>query len=110
MEKAKGEGYFIKGVFVLTSNPEINVARIKSRVAGGGHDVEKNKIISRYWKSLNNINTLLNICDILHVYDNSGDKPVRIIRKHKDELSIFPNGLWDEQRIFHIMNGEIGQP
>ena len=44
--------------------------------------MDNEKIVSRYWKSLRNVNTLLELCDILHVYDNSGDKPVRIIRKH----------------------------
>ena len=110
LKKARSEGYFIKGVFVLTASPEINVTRIESRVSVGGHDVEKEKIISRYWKSLKNINELLSICDIIHVYDNSGAKPIRIIRKHKDDISIFPNGVWDSDRILKLMNGDVGQP
>ena len=67
LKKAKEEGYFIKCVFVLTINPLINVARVETRVASGGHDVEKKKIIERYYKSLNNIKNLMDICDILHV-------------------------------------------
>jgi predicted ABC-type ATPase len=69
--------------------------------------VNEKKIVSRYWKSLQNINTLLELCDILHVYDNSGDKPVRIIRKHKDQLSVFPNTLWSVDSILDLMNGNI---
>jgi len=61
LEKAKQEGYFIKCVFVLTINPVINVARVEARVASGGHDVEKYKIIERYYKTLNNITPLYNI-------------------------------------------------
>lgn len=45
LRKAKKEGYFIKCVFVLTIDPQINIARIKSRVAAGGHDIEKSKVI-----------------------------------------------------------------
>ena len=45
LRKAKKEGYFIKCVFVLTLDTQINIARIKSRVAAGGHDVEKSKVI-----------------------------------------------------------------
>ena len=105
IREAKREGYFIKGVFVLTANPEINVKRVCTRVANGGHDVDNEKIVSRYWKSLRNVNTLLELCDILHVYDNSGDKPVRIIRKHKGQLSIFPNTLWSIDAILDLMNG-----
>ena len=107
IQKAKEEGYFIKGVFVLTANPEINVKRVCARVANGGHDVDEKKIVSRYWKSLRNINRFLELCDILHVYDNSGDKPVRIIRKHKEQLSIFPNSLWSADSILDLMNGAI---
>lgn len=55
LRKAKEEGYFIKCVFVLTADPQINVARIESRVASGGHDVERSKVIDRYYKSIDNI-------------------------------------------------------
>lgn len=65
-------------------------------------DVEKQKIVSRYEKSLKNIKELLQICDILHVYDNTFE-PVRIIRKHKDDISIFANELWDEEKILSLM-------
>ena len=71
LKKAKNEGYFIKCVFVLTVDPYINVARVESLVAQGGHGVDKEKIISRYDKSLSNIKEMLKICDILHVYDNT---------------------------------------
>ena len=102
LNKAKEKGYFIKCVFVLTIDPLINVARVETRVASGGHDVEKKKIVDRYYKSLNNIKRLMDICDILHVYDNTVE-PVRIIRKHKDDISIFPNELWSEEKIFELL-------
>lgn len=102
LRTAKKEGYFIKCVFVLTIDPQINIARIKSRVAAGGHDVEKIKVIDRYYKSINNIKKLLDICDIMHVYDNT-DTPQRIIRKHKDDLSIYPNEYWSEKDILNLL-------
>lgn len=102
LKKAKEEGFFIKCVFVLTSNPDINVSRVEARVSNGGHSVEKEKIISRYYKSLNNIKELLEICDIMHVYDNTIE-PVRIIRKHKEDLSIFPNEIWGMDEIAKLL-------
>ncbi|MCR5559335.1 MAG: zeta toxin family protein [Schwartzia sp.] len=102
LRKAKEEGYFIKCIFVLTVDPRVNVARVQSRVAQGGHDVERGKIISRYEKSLGHIKELLEICDILHVYDNTMN-PFRIIRKHKEDISIFSNELWSEERILSLM-------
>ena len=88
LRKAKEEGYFIKCVFVLTVDPQINIARIESRVAAGGHNVDSGKVIEIYYKSIINIKELLDICDIMHVYDNT-KSPERIIRKHKEELSIY---------------------
>lgn len=49
LRKAKTEGYFIKCIFFFTVDPQINVARIESRVAAGGHDVEESKVIDRYY-------------------------------------------------------------
>lgn len=102
LKKAKAEGYFIKCVFVLTVDPKINIARIESRVASGGHNVDSIKVIERYYKSIDNIKNLLDICDILHVYDNT-EEPKRIIRKHKDDLSIYPNEYWSEQEILKLI-------
>lgn len=102
LQKAKENGYFIKCVFVLTVDPYINVARVEARVASGGHDVEKRKIIERYYKSLDNIKKLIEICDILHVYDNTME-PERIIRKHKEDISIFPNEFWTEESIIKLI-------
>ena len=45
---------------------------------------------------------LLEICDIMHVYDNT-EEPCRIIRKHKDDVSIFANALWSEDQILDLM-------
>ena len=44
----------------------------------------------------------MKVCDIMHVYDNTIE-PVRIIRKHKDEISIYPNDLWSEQMILNLL-------
>lgn len=102
LKKAKAEGYFIKCVFVLTVDSSVNVARVKARVANGGHNVAEDKIRSRYDKSLRNIKELMTLCDIMHVYDNT-DEPIRIIRKHKESISIFPNDLWTEEKILELL-------
>lgn len=101
LRKAKKEGYFIKCVFVLTVDPKINITRIQSRVASGGHNVDRAKVVNRYYKSINNIKELIEICDIMHVYDNT-ETPQRIIRKHKEDLSIYPNEYWSEQNILEL--------
>ena len=103
LKKAKSYGYFIKCIFVLTVDPAINISRVETRVASGGHNVDKDKIVKRYYNSLSNIKELIKLCDILHVYDNSSDDPVRIIRKHKHDISIFPNDIWTEEKILKLL-------
>lgn len=103
LRKAKAEGYFIKCVFVLTVDPKINIMRIESRVASGGHDVDSSKVVDRYYKSINNIKELLDICDIMHIYDNT-EEPKRIVRKHKDDLSIYPSEYWSETDILNLID------
>lgn len=102
LKKAQSEGYFIKCIFVLTVDVSVNVARVAARVASGGHGVDESLIRARYAKSLDNIKRLMKICDIMHVYDNTIE-PTRIIRKHKDEISIFPNDIWSEEDILRLL-------
>lgn len=71
--KAKRQGFFIRLFFISTSHPSINAARIANRVMKGGHDVPITKIISRYFKSIENCKTVAPIVDRLYVYDNSID-------------------------------------
>lgn len=47
----------------------------------------------------------MEICDIMHVYDNT-DKTERIIRKHKEDISTFPNEFWDERMILDLIVGK----
>lgn len=38
-----------------------------------------------------------------NVYNNTIE-PVRIIRKHKEDFSIFSNDIWDEDKILGLIN------
>lgn len=102
LKKAKNSGYFIKCVFVLTKDPDINIDRVEVRVESGGHNVDKDKIISRYYKSLDNIKILMDLCDILHVYDNT-EEPFRIVRKHKEYITVYPNDYWSLDEIYNLI-------
>lgn len=71
--RAKQEGFFIRLFFISTKHPSINASRIANRVMKGGHDVPITKIISRYYKSIENCKMVTPIVDRLYVYDNSAD-------------------------------------
>ena len=102
LERAKAEGYFIKCFYVLTANPQINVSRVKVRAASGGHDVPKDKILTRYDRALKLIPDLLNVCDVCHIYDNS-HQPFRIFKKRKTEYFYWENEFWDENKIMDLV-------
>lgn len=69
---------------MLTSDSYINVARVESRVMGGGHGVPKEKVIVRYEKAFGLVKDLIPVCDVCHIYDNSEGGPYRIFKKRKD--------------------------
>ena len=71
--KAKKNVFFIRLFFISTSSPAINASRIANRVMKGGHDVPIAKIVSRYFKSIENCKAVSSIVDRLYVYDNSVD-------------------------------------
>ncbi len=84
LERAKEKGYFIRCYYILTADPMINVWRVKARVESGGHDVPKEKIITRYDRALALVKNVIKVCDICHIYDNSADRPFRIFKKRKE--------------------------
>lgn len=86
LEKAKEKGYFIRCYYILTADPMINIWRVKSRVESGGHDVPEEKIISRYDRALMLVKDVVKVCDICHIYDNSGNNPFRILKKRKNRF------------------------
>lgn len=103
LEKAKEAGYFIRGIYVLTADPDVNVARVKAREQLGGHSVPEDKIRSRYQKALELIPRLVDICDVLHIYDNT-EMPFRIFKKRKDIYFRWENEFWSMQEIERLTN------
>lgn len=103
LRKAKAAGYFIRCIFVLTVDPYLNVARVKSRVQAGGHDVDPEKIVSRYYRSLARIPVLRQLCDRLNIYDNSLDAPYRIFKQKNSDVCIFPSDLWPKEKVERLV-------
>ncbi|MBO4395512.1 MAG: hypothetical protein J5819_04115 [Eubacterium sp.] len=98
LQKAKQNGYFVRGIYVLTSDVNVNVTRVETREISGGHGVPVDKIISRYDKALGLIPELVSVCDILHIYDNTST-PFRIFKKRKDVYFHWENDYWKYDEI-----------
>ena len=71
LRKAHDEGFFIRLFYVCTKSPEINVARIAKRYMNGGHEVPISKVVSRYFKSLEQVKQAITFVDRAYIYDNS---------------------------------------
>ena len=98
LRRAKEKGYFIRCFYVLTSNPDINVARVFVRETQGGHGVPEDKIRERYNRTLNLIPDLVKVCDILHIYDNTVE-PVRIFKKRKTKYFRWESEYWSNTDV-----------
>jgi len=73
LEIAKKANFKIYLYFIATSDPIINVERIKNRVETGGHDVPNEKICNRYYRTLNNLHEAFKLSDRAYIFDNSTD-------------------------------------
>jgi len=82
-------GYFIRLFFVCTDDPAINAMRVARRVMAGGHDVPIQKIISRYYKSIENSALSLKFVDRAYFYDNTEENhdPILLFRASEGKLA-----------------------
>jgi len=106
LKRAKEQGYFIRCIYVLTDNSEINEIRVLARESHGGHGVPAEKIRSRYDRCLKLIPELVKICDVMHIYDNSKE-PFRIFKKRKSEYFYWENEFWDKIRIEELIGRKL---
>lgn len=105
LKKAKEQGYFIRCIYVLTADVNINIFRVESREPVGGHGVPEDKIRLRYKKALNLIPQLVKVCDVMHIYDNSS-VPFRVFKKRKNEYFYWENNYWNQDDIEKLVKIE----
>ncbi len=79
MKKAKENGFFIRLNYIGVNDPDINVKRVKARVASGGHFIEEATIRNRY--------------------DNSAEAPNLVFHLSENELTQWVDKLltWCEE-------------
>jgi len=80
LAQAKANGYKIILVYIHLFDSSLNEARVKQRVAEGGHSVPPEKIHSRIPRIMQLIKTALSIVDEARILDNSSrDDPFKQI-------------------------------
>lgn len=73
-------------IYVLLDSPARNVERVRLRVANGGHNVPKKKILERYKRSLGQLPWFLAEADEAWIFDNSRALPRLIAMKADGEI------------------------
>lgn len=94
LQHAAETGLDVRVLYVGLSSPELHIARVRARVAKGGHDIPEAKIRERYQRSRVNLIHLLPRLTSLRLFDNSeegdpateGPRPKLIL--HLDEGQI----------------------
>ena len=90
---AKKLGFELRLVYVCLDSPERNVERVRLRIRKGGHAVPEDKIVERYYRSLEQMPWFLEQADQAWLYDNSGAKPRLIGQKREGLITLDPNAL-----------------
>ena len=73
LTQAAGEGFEVRIWYAGLSSPEQHLARVRARVARGGHDIPEADIRRRYEHSRLNLIALIPHLAALRVYDNSAE-------------------------------------
>jgi predicted ABC-type ATPase len=95
LERALSEGIEVRVWYVGLSSPELHIARVRSRVARGGHDIPEERIRDRYDRSRLNVIHLLPKATELRVFDNSKD------------ADPFAGGAPEPTLILHVARGVV---
>jgi len=94
LRRAVKSGYHVYPYFISTDDVRVNIARVKTRVRSGGHDVPVNKIRDRYYRSLELLYSALGICYESYLFDNSHNT-IEIARIDRDGI-MYPSVKADQ--------------
>ena len=72
LKKAKEAGFTVHLYYVGLSSVELNIERVASRVAKGGHHIDEADIRRRYTESLGNLPRAMELADSGAIYSNDG--------------------------------------
>ena len=75
VEVVRDRAGFLGLIYVWLESPELACARVARRMSRGGHDVRREKIISRWHRSLDNLPWFLKRVSRFWIYDNSNSDP-----------------------------------
>lgn len=97
-------GYKTYLYFICTDDFEKNIERVKNRVLKDGHDVNEEKIKSRYFKTLDNLADAIKLVHRAYIFDNSGNQYDLIAEVYQGAAFKFHSDsipAWFENYVFN---------
>lgn len=95
LRELKRSGYKLHLFFLWIPSAELAIARIKDRVASGGHDVPEHDVRRRFVRGATNFFELYEpLMDSWMLFDNSRAQPLLVAKRHKATLTILHNSLF----------------
>ena len=97
LKELKKRGYEVHLFFLWIPSTELALARIKERVAEGGHDVPVQDVRRRFHRGMQNLFKLYKpLLDSWMLFDNAGSIPKLIAEEKSGRLSISDKDLYDK--------------
>lgn len=96
--------YDVRLVYIWLPSVEINIERVATRHALGGHSIPEETIRRRYRRSIQNLFDLyLPLADRWEVYDNSEQTEPRLMASgiKGAEPAILEHSLWEQLKKYH---------
>jgi predicted ABC-type ATPase len=98
LARAREAGFFAQLWFVGTDDPQTNVERVALRVAQGGHDVPRDRIVARWKRTMELLSEAIRSANEAFVFDNSVGGTVEAVPRlvfHRN-LSMQGERPWSE--------------
>lgn len=95
--RLKRNGYAVHLFFLWIPSVELALARIKERVARGGHGIADRDVRRRFQRSLHNFFKFYRpLVDSWHLFDNSTTHPRLIAKEENNKLEILDDVLFSK--------------
>lgn len=92
INQAKNLGYTVTLLYFWLESYELAIARVKTRVSEGGHNIPEEIVKRRYFAGITNLFKIYHdLCDMVVVYDNSRRLPDLIYERSTNNEAVLHN-------------------
>jgi predicted ABC-type ATPase len=89
LKDAASRGYTVALFFIGIDGPDTSDMRVSMRVAKGGHDVPRDKLLQRFPRSLQNLKLAVSALDHVYILDNcSLLNPFRLVARFESRKAV----------------------